>query len=130
WVITCDAQQATVTPEPVCLVDGALWSLARVLVNEMPRLSVRLLDFAASVPPGERARQVAAELASATDGDELVWTPQGRHVLRVRRGLPARWARESDLLTLGSRHPGGLDSLGWATSPPRAVGPGQVEIEV
>jgi acyl transferase domain-containing protein/NADPH:quinone reductase-like Zn-dependent oxidoreductase/NAD(P)-dependent dehydrogenase (short-subunit alcohol dehydrogenase family)/acyl carrier protein/SAM-dependent methyltransferase len=130
WVITCDAQQATAAPEPVCLVGGALWSLARVLVNEMPRLSLRLIDLAGNAPPGERARQIAAELAAAADGEEIVWTPQGRHVLRVRRGLPPRWAKESDLLTLGSRHPGGLDSLGWEISPSRAVGPSQVEIEV
>jgi NADPH:quinone reductase-like Zn-dependent oxidoreductase/acyl carrier protein len=34
------------------------------------------------------------------------------------------------LLTLGSRHPGGLDSLGWEVGPPQTAGPGQVEIEV
>jgi phthiocerol/phenolphthiocerol synthesis type-I polyketide synthase C len=130
WVVTCDAQQGTAAQEPVCLTGGALWSLARVLVNEMPSLSVRLLDLAGSTPPGPRARQVAAELAAANEGDEIVWTPQGRHVLRVRRGLPPRWANESDLLTLGSRHPGGLDSLGWEVGPAQTAGPGQVEIEV
>ena len=130
WVITCDAQQATRAHDPACLVGGALWGLARVLTNEMPRLSVRLLDLPGSAPPGERARLVAAELAAATLETEIVWTPQGRHVLRVRRGLPPRWADESDLLTLTSSHPGGLDSLGWQVDTPQSVGPGEVEIEV
>jgi acyl transferase domain-containing protein/NADPH:quinone reductase-like Zn-dependent oxidoreductase/acyl carrier protein len=129
WVVTCDAQQAALADEPICLVGGALWGFARVLVNEMPSLSVRLLDLASSTPPGERAWQVTAELGAATR-DEIVWTPQGRHVLRVRRGLPPRWADESDLLTLGSRHPGGLDSLGWGIGAVQPVGAGQIEIDV
>src|SRR5262249_46279840 len=39
WVITCDAQQATPAHAAFSPVGGALWSLGRVLVNEMPRLS-------------------------------------------------------------------------------------------
>jgi phthiocerol/phenolphthiocerol synthesis type-I polyketide synthase C len=130
WVVTCDAQQATVAKESVCLVSGAVWGFARVLVNEMPRVSLRLLDVAGSALPGERARQIAAELATDALEGETVWTPQGRHVLRVRRGLPPRRANEVDLLTLGSRHPGGLDSLGWELDRPQSVGPRQIEIEV
>jgi NADPH:quinone reductase-like Zn-dependent oxidoreductase/NAD(P)-dependent dehydrogenase (short-subunit alcohol dehydrogenase family)/acyl carrier protein len=34
------------------------------------------------------------------------------------------------LLSLASRHPGGLDALGWERRPPLPIGPGQVEIEV
>ncbi len=109
---------------------AALWGLARVLMNELPSLSVRLVDLAGSVPAGERARQIAAELAAEAGNDEVVWTPHGRHVLRVRRGLPWCWAGKADLLTLGSRHPGGLDSLGWERGAEQPVGPGQVEIEV
>jgi len=130
WIITCDAQQAAPGSESACLVAGALWSLGRALVNEMPRLSVRLLDVSGNDPPVERASKVAAELAGAKNDDEVVWTPQGRHVLRVRRGLPPLWVSQSDMLTLGSRHPGGLDSLGWEIASPRSVGTGQVEIEV
>src|SRR5207245_1331313 len=50
--------------------------------------------------------------------------------LRLRRGLPPRWADDSDVLTLASRHPGGLDSLGWEVRTPRQVGVGEVEIDV
>jgi phthiocerol/phenolphthiocerol synthesis type-I polyketide synthase C len=130
WIISRDAQQAASLQETACLAGGALWGLGRVLVNEMPRLSVRLLDLAGNASPTERARQVVAELTAVTDADEIVWTPQGRHLPRARRGLPPRWAGESDVLTLKSRHPGGLDSLGWEIGSSCSVGPNQVEIEV
>jgi NADPH:quinone reductase-like Zn-dependent oxidoreductase/acyl carrier protein len=130
WIITCDAQQAAPGSGSGCLVAGALWSLGRALVNEMPKLSVRLLDVPGNDLPLERASKIALELAGMTDDDEVVWTPHGRHVLRLRRGLPPLWATQSDVLTLEGRHPGGLDSLGWETALSRSVGHGQVEIEV
>ncbi|HEX3415335.1 MAG TPA: beta-ketoacyl synthase N-terminal-like domain-containing protein, partial [Stellaceae bacterium] len=130
WVITCDAQQSSETGETSALVAGAVWSFARVLANEMPRLSLRLLDLPAALATNDRARQIAAELSASSTEEEIVWTPEGRHVLRVRRGLPPRLADPSDVLTLGSRHPGGLDSLEWEIGAPRPVGPGQVEVAV
>ena len=130
WVITCDAQQSSEMGEASGLVGGAIWSFARVLANEMPRLSLRLVDLPATLAANDRARQIAAELSASSTGEEIVWTPEGRHVLRVRRGLPPRLADPSDVLTLGSRHPGGLNSLGWEAGAPRPVGPGQVEVEV
>src|SRR6266851_1827578 len=99
WIVTCAAQQATAESNGAHVVGGALWSLARVLVNEMPRLSVRLLDLSPAAAPGERVRQVAAELAAASVETEVVWTGHGRHVPRLRRGLPPRWANASDLLS-------------------------------
>ncbi|HEX3520982.1 MAG TPA: polyketide synthase dehydratase domain-containing protein, partial [Stellaceae bacterium] len=113
WVITCDAQQSSAIGEPSGLVGGAIWSFSRVLGNEMPRLSLHLLDLPASSAANDRAQQIAAELSASSTEEEIVWTPEGRHVLRVRCGLPPRLADPSDVLTLGSRHPGGLDSLGW-----------------
>ena len=99
WIVTTGAQQAAPsdfadggTPMPIGVVGAAVWGFARVLVNEIPRLSLRLVDF----PPAlgrDRARAGARrELAAATPETEIVWTPSGRHVLRLRRGLPPRWA--------------------------------------
>ncbi len=130
WVITCDAQQSSAIGELSGLVGGAIWGFVRVLANEMPRLSLRLVDLPATLTAHHRALQIAAELSARSTEEEIVWTPEGRHVLRVRRGLPTRLADPSDVLTLGSRHPGGLDFLGWEVGAPRPVGPGQVEIEV
>ena len=130
WVVTCDAQQAVVGQPAVGAVGGALWGLGRVLANEFPRLSIRMLDLASKLPREEHARQIAAEFAAAGADDEIVWKAEGRHVLRGRRGLPPRWAGPADLLTLGSRHPGGLDSLGWERGSSQPVGLGQIEIDV
>jgi len=130
WVITCDAQQATLAHKAFNPIGGALWGLGRVLVNEMPRLSVRLLDLPGTATSGERAELVAAELIAATAESEIVCTPQGRHVLRLRRGLPMLWAMPSDIVSVGTAHIGGLDALGWEIRTPEPVGDGQVEIDV
>ena len=130
WVVTCEAQQARLAHQAFSPVGGALWGLGRVLVNEMPRLSVRLLDLPGAAAPGERAQLVVAELAAATAEGEVVWTPQGRHVPRVRRGLPTHWATPSDMLSVGAAHVGGLDALGWEVRTSQPVEEGQVEIEV
>jgi acyl transferase domain-containing protein/NADPH:quinone reductase-like Zn-dependent oxidoreductase/acyl carrier protein len=130
WVVTSEAQQVTLADRAFDPVGGALWGLGRVLVNEMPRLSVRLLDLPGAAGPGERAQLVAAELVAATPESEVVWTPQGRHVPRLRRGLPTRWVMASDMLSVGTAHIGGLDALGWEVQTPQPVEEGQVEIEV
>ncbi|HYZ39044.1 MAG TPA: acyltransferase domain-containing protein, partial [Stellaceae bacterium] len=130
WVVSCDAQQPAPTNGASAFVGNALWGLARVLVNETPRLRVRRIDLASSLPRDERVRQIAAEMGAASGEDDIVWTPEGRHVLRMRAGLPAHWADEATVLKLASRHPGGLDALGWDADTLRPVGPGEVEIAV
>jgi hypothetical protein len=60
------------------LVGGALWGLGRALVNELPQLSVRLLDFSYAATPGERAKQVAAEVTAVsveTSRLDPAWPP-------------------------------------------------------
>jgi phthiocerol/phenolphthiocerol synthesis type-I polyketide synthase C len=130
WVVTRDAQQPAPADTDTGVVGAALWGLARVLVNELPRLAVRLIDLAAAAP-GECACQIAAELTAATDETEVVWTPYGRHVLRMRPGLPPHRAAPSERLTLASSHAGGFDGLGWEVPAPRSpLEPGEVEIDV
>jgi acyl transferase domain-containing protein/NADPH:quinone reductase-like Zn-dependent oxidoreductase/acyl carrier protein len=130
WVVTCEAHQTTLPHQAFSPVGGALWGLGRVLVNEMPRLSVRLLDLPGAAAASKRAQLVAAELVAATAETEVVWTLQGRHAPRLRRGLPTRWAMASDMLSVGTAHIGGLDALGWEIRTPQPVEEGQVEIEV
>ena len=96
-----------------------------MLVNELPRLSVHLVDLAAGAAAGEHARQIADELAAESEETEIVWTAHGRHVLRLRAGLPPRLALRSEALTLASSRPGGFDALGWEAAAPRAAGPGR-----
>ncbi|HEX3538333.1 MAG TPA: SDR family NAD(P)-dependent oxidoreductase, partial [Stellaceae bacterium] len=112
------------------LPGAAVWGFARVLFNEMPRLSLRLIDMPARLGWAERGRLLAAELSSGSSETEVVWTETGRHVPRLRRGLPPRFAAPSEAVSLGSDQPGGLDALGWKRRDRRPPGPGEVEVEV
>ena len=129
WLVTSGAQQAVKGEEPG-LVGAALWGFGRVLVNEIPRLSLRLVDLPPGMSAAERADRLAGELARATPETEVVWTKAGRCVLRLRRGLAPRWAKPGDAVALTSGQQGGLDALGWQTAAPRTPGPGEVAIDV
>src|SRR5205807_4705017 len=87
WLVTRGAQHADPTGDPD-LVGAALWGFARVLLNEMPRLSLHLVDFAPSLTEAECTERLAAELTAQSPESEIVWTPAGRHVLRLRPGFP------------------------------------------
>jgi acyl transferase domain-containing protein/NADPH:quinone reductase-like Zn-dependent oxidoreductase/acyl carrier protein len=127
WVVASGAQQAA---DGTGLVGAALWGLGRVLANEMPRLSLRLVDLPPAAGWAERAEMIAAELTAATPETEIAWTEAGRHVLRLRRGLPPRWAGPADPLALVAAQQGGLDGLGWQPVEPRSPGPREVLIDV
>ncbi|HEV8679855.1 MAG TPA: zinc-binding dehydrogenase, partial [Stellaceae bacterium] len=129
WLVTTGAQQA-VEGEEAGLVGAALWGFARVLVNEIPRLSLRLVDLAPGMDDAARADRLIEELAAATAETEIVWTAAGRCVLRLRRGLSPRWADAGDAIALTSGQQGGLDALGWQTATARPPGPGEVAIDV
>ncbi|MBV9585665.1 MAG: SDR family NAD(P)-dependent oxidoreductase, partial [Alphaproteobacteria bacterium] len=129
WIVTRGAQQDAAGTD-VALVGAALWGFARVLINEIPRLVLRLVDLPTTIDDGGMAGRLLAELAADSSETEIVWTPAGRHVLRLRRGLLPRWADARDRLGLTSHRPGGLDALGWKPAPPRELGPGEVAIEV
>jgi len=130
WVVTRGVQQAPDASAGADLVGAALWGFGRVLLNEMPRGSLRLIDVPVAYSIEEAAQRLAAELAADSPEREIVWTPLGRHVLRLRRGLPPRWAAPSDLLALSTEQPGALDALAWKPRPAGTVGPGEVEIDV
>ncbi|MGH7093727.1 MAG: zinc-binding dehydrogenase, partial [Stellaceae bacterium] len=132
WVVTAGAQQA----EPggrAGLVGAAVWGIGRVLVNEMPGLDLHLVDLPGSAGTAERARCLATEFAAGSAKNEaeneIVWTASGRHVLRLRRGLPPRRPPADVAIALASDG-GGLDALGWTEIAPRPPGPGEIEIDV
>ncbi|MBV8889027.1 MAG: SDR family NAD(P)-dependent oxidoreductase [Alphaproteobacteria bacterium] len=126
WVVTRGAQQGIAGTG---LVGSALWGFARTLVNEMPRLEQRLIDLPAA-DPDHCAECLAAELMAQNGETEVVWTAQGRHVVRLRRGLPSRWASPDQPLVLSCDQAGALDALSWKTLSERRVGPGEVGLEV
>jgi acyl transferase domain-containing protein/NADPH:quinone reductase-like Zn-dependent oxidoreductase/NAD(P)-dependent dehydrogenase (short-subunit alcohol dehydrogenase family)/acyl carrier protein len=129
WLVTAGAQQS-IAGDDSGMVGAALWGFGRVLMNELPRLDLRLIDFPTGMPAGERADHVARELVAESPETEVVWTPSGRHVLRLRRGLPARFAAAEDSIALTSGPSGGLDSLHWSIREERQPGTGEIAIEV
>jgi phthiocerol/phenolphthiocerol synthesis type-I polyketide synthase C len=132
WIVTSGAQQANSADNEAetALAGAALWGFARVLLNELPRLRIRLIDLPHAALPDEAVGYIAAELAADSAETEIVWTGDGRHVLRLRSGLPPCRAVPSEVLTLASNRAGGFDALGWEPRVPRAPGPGEVEIDV
>jgi acyl transferase domain-containing protein len=128
WLITCGAQQSA--DDDSGLVGGALWGFGRVLMNEIPRLSLHLVDLPPTLSWADRAERIASELVAETEETEIVWTEAGRHLLRLRRGLSPRWATAADAVRLTTGPQGGLDSLGWQLAAPQPPGPGMVAIDV
>ena len=130
WLVTRDVHQAAPGAQNAGLAGAALWGFARVLANELPRLSIRMIDLATGTSTNSQARQIADEIAATTPETEIVWTPHGRRVPRLRPGLPPRLAAPDQRVKLAVGSADGLNSLGWVTQPPQAIGPGEIEIEV
>jgi phthiocerol/phenolphthiocerol synthesis type-I polyketide synthase C len=129
WVVTIGAQQP-VDAGDAGLIGAAVWGIARVLINEVPLLRLRLIDLAPTMSLDERGAALAAELAAADRETEIAWTAAGRHVLRLRRGLPPHWSAAGDPLVLASAPHGGIDTLGWRPAAARPPGPGEVALDV
>jgi hypothetical protein len=97
WLVTSGAQQPGGDSGEF---GGALWGFARVLRNETPGLTLRSVDMPSDMTGGERARRLVKELAAASAEIEIVWTSGGRHVLRLRPGLPPNWACPGDAVVV------------------------------
>ncbi|MBN3823118.1 SDR family NAD(P)-dependent oxidoreductase [Burkholderia sp. Ac-20384] len=110
---------------------GSLWALGRVMANEYPALSMRLIDVD---PAGEQpALQLATGLLGDDGEEEVLLAPQGRFVPRM---LPAARAAEHDNVLPASPDarlafdtPGSLRNLEWFVLPARDLASGEVEIE-
>jgi NADPH:quinone reductase-like Zn-dependent oxidoreductase/NADP-dependent 3-hydroxy acid dehydrogenase YdfG/acyl carrier protein len=127
WLVTSGKQQPS---GDAGLVGAATWGFGRVLRNELPGLTLRLIDLPPGMPWAERAQLLVQELAATSADAESVWTPIGRHVLRLRRGVPSEWARPDDAIVASYERPGRLEQLGWSRAQTRPLRPGEIEIEV
>lgn len=109
---------------------AALMGVRRVLANEAAQISVRLIRIDPALDEATAVARIAAEIGRDDDG-EVAWDARGRHVTRVRRGLPVT-PRPADApaLRLQVERPGLLDSLGWRDVPPQAPGVDEISIEV
>jgi acyl transferase domain-containing protein/acyl carrier protein len=127
WLVTTGAQQASKHGD---LCGAALWGFGRALRNEIAGLALRMIDLPPEMQPDDRARCLAAELMEADAESEIVWTPCGRHLPRLRRGLPPVCAGSNDAVVAFAAQPGRLDRLEWVPLQARAPGLGEIVIEV
>ncbi|WP_335580789.1 SDR family NAD(P)-dependent oxidoreductase [Streptomyces sp. KLMMK] len=111
--------------------DCVPWAVSRSLANEKSRPAVRRLTLAPGPSPRLDARRLAHELMTPTEDDEVVLTPAGRFVPRLRE-LPAPTVpagRRPYRLRL--RRPGLGYALDWVPAPdPPSPGPGEVVVDV
>src|SRR5204862_2576429 len=70
WLVTRGAQQAT-AGGVAGLAGAALWGFGRVVINEIPRLSLRLIDLPPGLDQAACADCIAAELAADTSEAEI-----------------------------------------------------------
>lgn len=126
WIVTEDAQQPS---DRNSREDTALWGLGRTLANEMTQLNCCLVDLSSQLSTTDAAERLAAELLAPDGEREIVMTPLGRHVLRLRRGA-AMTAPQEQPVRLATKNPGRLDSLQWEPLVSRTPGAGEVAIAV
>ncbi len=132
WVITgggIAADRAAKTrPVPS---QGALWGFARVLMNEMRSLDVRLLDLHGESPA---LAPVLQELLAPSEEHELIVTAEGRYAPRLRHLVPPPQAPGGNAsatgVTLSFDMPGRLRNLYWKAAPLPHPGPGEVRVAV
>lgn len=112
---------------------AALWGFGRVVMNEFPALSCRLIDL----PQGNKASSSTSlealvdELIYPDTETEVVLSGNTRHALRMQKMVLARntqHGHENHGFRLDFRVPGQLRNLLWLEHSTRALGPEEVEV--
>lgn len=134
WVAT-RAAQAVLPGDPVALAQAPIWGVGRVVMNELPRLACRLVDF---TPGGadEDADLLLREIDFGDGEEEIAYREGARYANRLAKvSFEQRHIRDqppvevaSYRLAVGASN--GIDQLALRTAARRAPGPGEVEIEV
>jgi acyl transferase domain-containing protein len=128
WLVTEDAQQSSTGRASAAAEDAALWGMGRVLANEMQQLQCRLVDLSSRLSDESAAARLALEVATPDGEIEIVWSPAGRQVLRLRQAASPRSIPEPCRLSISM--PGRLDTLYWEPLRARAPEAGEVAIAV
>lgn len=137
WVVTRGGAPVTV---PFAQADelhpeqAAMWGLCRVLANEHPELSCRLIDVSPACR--DSVGLLARELLYPDGEEEVLLTPHGRYVPRMlpaasaalRSSAAAPVCAHSAPAVLGFSSPGSLRNLEWFTLPRRDLASDEVEI--
>lgn len=123
WLVTRDPGAGAAT-------GAALLGLLRTLANEMPELECCLLRLDPALSDEAASRLIAAEMTTHDAEREVVWTPAGRFVRRLRGGSPPSDQDVAGATRLAVGRPGLLGSLRWEAFMPRVPGPNEVAIAV
>ena len=108
---------------------AALLAASRVLRNEAPNISMRVLRLVPGLDPAEACARACAEIMHPDAEPEICWSPSGRLAPRLRRAAPVM-APAGSPMRIAITRPGLLDSLQWQAAPLASPGPGEVAIAV
>ncbi|RQH10157.1 type I polyketide synthase [Paraburkholderia dinghuensis] len=109
---------------------ATLWGLGRVIANEYPALSLRLIDV--TVAGEHEALQLVRALLNDDGEEEVLLAPQGRYVPRMLSAQQAAQRSDAALVTspavLAFDMPGSLRNLEWFALQQRELAADEVEI--
>jgi acyl transferase domain-containing protein/NADPH:quinone reductase-like Zn-dependent oxidoreductase/acyl carrier protein len=108
---------------------AAVWGLARSMSNELPWMEINRISLERGDNTDADTRRLAVELIDPDDEDEIMLTPRGRFVPRMRE-RPATTLPPGTPHKLALRNQGLSYQLRWVECPPASVGPDEVRIEV
>jgi len=110
---------------------AALWGFGRVVMNEFPGLSCKLIDLPDASDAMLLADLLADELLHPDAETEIVLQAKGRHALRMHRtqvGNSTRHGQVSKRFRLDFRVPGQLRNLVWLEQPEHALAADEIEV--
>ncbi len=128
FVVTRGAQAVGSRVDRVVLAAAPVWGLARTLANEASELEPTRIDLGLESWPGE-LDQLVWELTVGDGEGQRALRQEGRFVARLRRPS-AYQAPSSRVGSRAVRLVAQGDRLGLVLQPPRAPGPGEVEIRM
>ncbi len=106
----------------------AVWSFARVAVNEYPGIELRLVDLAQALDPAEAAQHMAALIAAPGEEAELLVDASGVSAVRLSAAPPA--TAEVAAVRLQPGPQGALSGFDWVQTPRRAPDAGEIELRI
>ena len=117
----------------LCPSEAMLWGLGRVVMNEHPALSCRMIDLHLNGDVERAATILAAELCDGDREDEVLHGDDGRYVPRLTdAGAPGPLNPSAgpESIRLDFDAPGPLSHLHWRETPPLPPQAGQIQIKV
>jgi thioester reductase-like protein len=143
WLVTRGACPVHADPEPLAMAQATLTGMGRVLVNEFPKLRLKMVDLDPAAGPSASAPWLLEELEAGDEEEEVAVRAGSRYVPRYHRGMTARGADSPVCLPptadrtvcttpyhLIVSPQATLDGLTLRAGRRLPPGPGQVEIEV